>query len=493
MVKYFENMKRKKITDVAVLIGALAGCGALVSCEKAVTTTEVPQLVELVVTPPSATATPGQDVQFTTRGRYSDGNTQDIAVTYSTTAGATVSAAGVFRATTAGNYVVTATAANGMTGTGTVLVSTTPVNQTGVSLTPANTSLQPGGTQQFTLMAAFSNSSTANMTSAATFSATGGTITSGGLYTAGTTAGTYRVIATQSGFADTSTITITAATPPPPSSGSYTKLVGDDWSSYRDKASLKAADYFYWVDAGGRDVYQFLDLKPDPTFGQVVRIMFPQNSGSSGSSPRLAKDFPAPIDKMWYRWRMKFTPGWTSAGPDPAGWANSYKIAFWLWDIYGGRGEVEYSNTNQYITGTGFTGNNGSISYNETLLPGSAPDFGNTGSEWTDGEWYEFVVYWEKASNTSYRQYYWRRKLTQGGVIVNNNFIFHGYRASGSTALPKVKGIELGINRNKNNPTDMYISWGPWEVVDGSKYSNPFGMKFPDGSPLCHEGHTPAC
>ena len=257
---------------------------------------------------------------------------------------------------------------------------------------------------------------------------------------------------------------------------SYTRVVGDDWSSYTDKASLKAKDYFYWVDAAGRDVYQYLDLKPDPTFGQVVRIMFPQNSGSSGSSPRLAKDFPAPIDKMWYRWNMKFTPGWTSVGPDPAGWANSYKIAFWLWDIYGGRGELEYSNTNQYITGTGFTGSNGSISYNETLLPGSAANFGSTASEWSDGEWYEFVVYFEKTSNTSFRQYYWRRKLTQGGVIVNNPYIFHGYSASGSTALPKVKGIELGINRNKNNPTDMYISWGPWEVVNGATYPNPFNM-----------------
>ena len=45
-----------------------------------------------------------------------------------------------------------------------------------------------------------------------TWSATGGTITTGGLYTAGATAGTFRVIAVRQGdtLADTSAVTITA-------------------------------------------------------------------------------------------------------------------------------------------------------------------------------------------------------------------------------------------------------------------------------------------
>jgi len=41
------------------------------------------------------------------------------------------------------------------------------------------------------------------------WNATGGTITPGGLYTAGTTAGTFRVIATSGTLADTASITIT--------------------------------------------------------------------------------------------------------------------------------------------------------------------------------------------------------------------------------------------------------------------------------------------
>jgi hypothetical protein len=39
-----------------------------------------------------------------------------------------------------------------------------------------------------------------------------------------------------------------------------------------------------------------------------------------------------------------------------------------------------------------------------------------------------------------------------------------------------VAGITLGVNRNKSNPRTMHIDWGPWEVVDGSRFANPFGM-----------------
>jgi acid phosphatase len=51
-----------------------------------------------------------------------------------------------------------------------------------------------------------------------TYTATGGTITSGGLYTAGQTAGSYRVIARQTNgtLADTAAITIPSVPPPPP-------------------------------------------------------------------------------------------------------------------------------------------------------------------------------------------------------------------------------------------------------------------------------------
>ncbi|HET6232062.1 MAG TPA: hypothetical protein VFE05_18455 [Longimicrobiaceae bacterium] len=263
----------------------------------------------------------------------------------------------------------------------------------------------------------------------------------------------------------------------------YSAVVGDDWKAYQTKDQLKAAGLFWWVDSANRNVYDYVDLVQDPTFGQVVRITFPANTGSSGSSPRIAKDLPAPMDKMWYRWRMKFQPGWTTVGPDPSGWANSYKIAFWTWQGYAGRGEIEYSNTSEYITGNGVNdgATGASLSYKETLMPGSAANFGVTSQEWSDGQWYEFVVYYEKTGATTANQYFWRRKLTTNGAINPNPWIFHGYAMSGNTT-PQVAHVELGINKNKNNPTTMYLYWGQWEVVDGAKYPNPFGMPNVSGS-----------
>jgi hypothetical protein len=76
--------------------------------------------------------------------------------------------------------------------------------------------LAPGDTARFSATALYSNGSEAPI--AATFTATGGTITTGGRYTAGTVAGSYRVIATQTGgsLADTAAVTIAVVTPPPP-------------------------------------------------------------------------------------------------------------------------------------------------------------------------------------------------------------------------------------------------------------------------------------
>ena len=82
---------------------------------------------------------------------------------------------------------------------------------TQMALTPPTASVQTGGTQSFSVSGVWSNSATTAPT--VTFTATGGTISATGMYTAGSTAGTFRVIATQQGgtLADTSMVTITAS------------------------------------------------------------------------------------------------------------------------------------------------------------------------------------------------------------------------------------------------------------------------------------------
>ena len=266
----------------------------------------------------------------------------------------------------------------------------------------------------------------------------------------------------------------------PNTDGAYTRVAGDDWR-YANHAALRAADYFWWNDS--RDVYSFVQLVADPTFNQVVRITQPVNSGSPGPSPRLLKRF-SPLNKMWFRWRMKFSPGWTTVGPDPAA-ANSYKIAFWTFPTHDGRGALEYTNTDQYIPELGVLDRSTGqyLNYTETPLPGSQSNFGSVSSDasvfgsnaWQDNEWWEFVVYYEKTGANSARQLFWRRRLTSNGALQNGSWVFTGWTMNGALT-PQVYSVELGANKNRSTPREQHIYWGPWEVVDGDKYPDPFGM-----------------
>jgi hypothetical protein len=346
-----------------------------------------------------------------------------------------------------------------------------------VAIEPSSASMAPGETERFRATGIMTDGTSDAVP--VSFAATGGTITGAGVYTAGRNAGEFIVVATEpaSRLADTAkvTVTVTASPPPPLAPGASPKVAGEDWSTYGSDADLKAKNLFDWPNE--EDVRAYYALVPDATFGKAVRITFPANTGYAGASPRLERHFPA-IDKMWYRWRVKFTPGWTTIGPDPSGWANSYKIAFWLWNGYDGRGELQYTNSTQYVSepSVQVQGTQQNLSYTQSLLPGSPSNFGWETTEWTDGEWYEFVAYYEKTGPTTARQAFWRRRLTNGGQEADNPWTWYGFSWSGSTT-PQVSGIVLGGNKNKNNPTTMYLTWGPFEVVDASRSPNPFGMR----------------
>jgi len=100
-----------------------------------------------------------------------------------------------------------------------VIIQPPPATLQAIALTPSSASLTAGATQQFTATGKMSDGSISTIT--VTWTATGGVVSSTGLYTAGQSSGTFRVIATESGgsLADTATISITAPTPSPAPSG----------------------------------------------------------------------------------------------------------------------------------------------------------------------------------------------------------------------------------------------------------------------------------
>jgi hypothetical protein len=183
---------------------------------------DAPALDRVVLSPATAYLAAGETQQFSAVGKASDGSSVAITPKYSARGG-TITAAGLYTAgETAGTYRVFVTdSATGKADTASVGITAASPTLQALVLTPANVSLVAGGTQQFTATGKSSDGSTAPIT--ATFLATGGTITSSGLFTAGATAGNFRVVAVQSGgtLADTAAVSVTATAPAPTNGNTY--------------------------------------------------------------------------------------------------------------------------------------------------------------------------------------------------------------------------------------------------------------------------------
>jgi hypothetical protein len=185
---------------------------------------------------------PGRTRQFRITGRLKNGRTVPVGVTWAATGG-TIDAGGRYVAgQIPGRYRVVATSVNGKVADTIRVKITGPANEppepepidtvdpgpepidttepgpgptpeealARVHLTPAFLTLSRSHTASF---AAYGRMSTGDSVAVdVTFSATGGTVSSSGLFTAGSTPGNFRVIASHaaSGLADTSTVAVTA-------------------------------------------------------------------------------------------------------------------------------------------------------------------------------------------------------------------------------------------------------------------------------------------
>ena len=183
----------------ATLLAVLAACTPT-------DTTTAPGAVEVasvVVAPDSAVGDIGGSLQLSASARDANGQAiggERVSWTSSTPSVASVDSLGRVTFLSAGTSEITA-AARGRSGRGRVTVR--PPTLQSLVLTPTAATLDSGATQQFAVAGTWSDGSTA--TPPVVFTATGGTITTGGLYRAGAAAGTFRVIARHeaSGRADT--------------------------------------------------------------------------------------------------------------------------------------------------------------------------------------------------------------------------------------------------------------------------------------------------
>ena len=206
-------------SQVRLFLASLASLIIAVACSNSDQGTNLnnpPSVKLIVVSPKTATLAAGAKQQFSAYGRDSAGDSMGVSVDFSATGGA-VTTTGLFTAgTAAGSFEVVATEHGGTladTATVTVTVAGPPV-LAAVIITPSSATVVAGAQQQFGAYGRLSNGDSSAIP--VKYSATGGTISSSGTYTAGTTVGSFRVIAkdTSGVFADTAAVTVTAAGSP---------------------------------------------------------------------------------------------------------------------------------------------------------------------------------------------------------------------------------------------------------------------------------------
>jgi hypothetical protein len=174
-------------------------------------------LTSITVSPASASVQAGGTQQFTATAF--DQNNQPMnpqpAFAWSVNGGGSINASsGLFTAGSAAGGPFTVTAAGGgKTGTANVSVTQAPV-LTSIAVAPASASVQTGGTQQFTATAKDQNGQPMSPQPAFTWNVTGGgSISSSGLFTAGSTAGGPFSVTAASGGVTSSAASVTVTAP----------------------------------------------------------------------------------------------------------------------------------------------------------------------------------------------------------------------------------------------------------------------------------------
>src|SRR5258708_3276780 len=175
-------------------------------------------LLSIAVTPPNASIPAGDAQQFGVLGTFSDGSTQSMnsPTTWSSSVPsvATITSGGLATASTQGTSLITASAARFI---GTTTLTVTGPALVSVAVTPASATISVGNVRQFVAAGAYSDGSTQNLTSTATWSSGQSSVAtisnasgSQGLATA-VSVGTSTIQASSGLFSGASTLTVTSA------------------------------------------------------------------------------------------------------------------------------------------------------------------------------------------------------------------------------------------------------------------------------------------
>ncbi len=206
---YFE------VWDAAVT-GPPGDPGAIWGSADITNSTDSPQIASIIISPSSVNLTASGTQQFTSEGKDQYNNTFDNYIREWSATGGTITSNGVYTAgQQSGNFEVECTAqGTNISGTASIVIPDYTPHLASIIVSPSSVNLTASGTQQFTSEGKDQyNNTFDNYTRE--WTATGGTITSNGVYTAGQQSGNFEVECTAQGtnISGTASIVIPDYTP----------------------------------------------------------------------------------------------------------------------------------------------------------------------------------------------------------------------------------------------------------------------------------------
>lgn len=206
---------------------------------------------------------------------------------------------------------------------------------------------------------------------------------------------------------------------------------------------------------------------------------------SSAENPELWPTLPSLMSHVWFRARIRFTPGFTTHASGltyndqgqlvPS--SDAYKLLGWGYDdgTNYGSGRIEITQTTQYQNYWGMNRKSDNVfSGGNVATHDDARAFcDNVVNEWTDGEWYTYIVEIDNTTPTGVTRFYIGKGI--GTPVLRGTAT--GSMVSGGicTAMNSVL-CGLNYNQYRNAGQSFSLNYGCWEVVDGNAHPNPFNL-----------------
>ena len=293
----------------------------------------------------------------------------------------------------------------------------------------------------------------------------------------------------------------------------YETIAKADWNTYPDKEALLGQ---FGVEGNlntvtpALPVTDFYDLVPDPIFGKVVRYNGgPQLNIANPKMPgRVALhgvSLGGERTHVWVRQFIRFSPNWTTMSAKGGSGAPDYKAMFLRYANSPARHQVKLGTNARGLEHSGGSPglkrmSEGTLPWNNVVTmntqyhtsgwpyvdffpfvkaPGPYPSAPAAGAPYGNGngEWVEIVMHHKTVGGRGEFTVYWRQ-YTVSGVVSPQPWKIHAVwmEAQVGQVFSGVTIYTMGVNRNRQYDEPMFIYWGPFEVVDGTQYPNPWNL-----------------